>query len=91
MLGVRVEEGALYYALKRRRVPVTLDEALRAEVEAAALRLHELFRERRVPVPEFGAKCRACSLAPACLPRALGRRTRGSDWLRNLVRDAEDE
>ncbi len=79
MLGQEVPEGALFYGEPRRRTVVVLDEALRAETEAAAARLHELMDAGRTPPAVYeAAKCERCSLLDVCKPRA------GSDVARYL-------
>ena len=73
MLGVTVEQGALYYGRPRRRQAVEIDEPLRRETADAARRLHELFRTGRTPPPQPSRKCRACSLKAICMPKAAAR------------------
>jgi CRISPR-associated exonuclease Cas4 len=76
MLGVPVTDGALFYGRERRRTRVHFSEELRGGTEEAARRLHELIVSGRTPLPEYGKKCRACSLLNSCLPRlCTGRRS----------------
>jgi len=70
MHRVAVPRGALFYGATRRRLEVEFDEALRRETEDAARRLHSLVASRETPKPQFGPKCKRCSLADLCLPRA---------------------
>lgn len=71
MLGVEVPAGAIFYGRTRRRLEVAFDRGLREKTEAAADRLHELVEKRQTPAPVYSKKCRACSLADLCLPRAI--------------------
>ena len=72
MLGVRIPLGALYAAARHERREVVLDEALRQETEAASARMHALFAAGQTPPPEYGEKCKHCSLVELCLPRQAG-------------------
>lgn len=69
MLSVRVMEGALFYGRERRRTRAVFDEALRHQTEQAALELHALMAAGRTPPPEYGARCKSCSLLDVCLPQ----------------------
>jgi CRISPR-associated endonuclease Cas1/CRISPR-associated protein Cas4 len=67
--GYRVEEGFLWFAASRERVPVHFDESLRARTLEAAAGLRLAAAARRMPPPlENSRKCHRCSLLPICLP-----------------------
>lgn len=67
--GYRVEDGFLWFAGSRERVPVRFDEALRARTLEAAAGLRLAAAARRIPPPlENSRKCHRCSLLPICLP-----------------------
>ena len=88
MLGCAVPEGALFYAKPRRRSVVRFDAALRGRVEELAAALHALVAAGETPPPEFGKKCRACSLAQVCLPRTCGGRTgRAAAYVAGLLEE----
>jgi CRISPR-associated exonuclease Cas4 len=70
MTGTKVPEGAIFHGKTQRRRVVRIDEALRAQTIAAAVRLRELVRARTVPLPVLNAHCEGCSLRPACNPEA---------------------
>jgi len=70
MLGVEVPAGALFYGTTRRRFDVALDDALRAETEAAAARLHRLIASGSTPRACREPKCDHCSMLDLCLPQA---------------------
>lgn len=69
MLGVPVNEGALFYGKSRRREVVMLDAALREETLAASERLHSLIDSGQTPRARYEAKCDACSLIGQCMPK----------------------
>lgn len=70
MLNIEIREGALFYGQTRRREDVLFDEALRAETEEAAKKVHELIESGVTPKAEYSKKCERCSLLDLCLPKA---------------------
>ncbi len=67
--GYRVERGALWYAGSRERVPVVLDDQLRARTLDAISGLRSAAAAGRRPPPLWDSpKCPRCSLAGICLP-----------------------
>lgn len=73
MLCLDVPRGAIYYDQHRRRERVEFDWELREKTEKAAFRAAEIIFSGDLPVAEQGTKCRRCSLAGICLPRAQKR------------------
>jgi CRISPR-associated exonuclease Cas4 len=73
MLGVPVPRGAIFHGGSRRRREVEFTTELRAATEAAARRLHELIRSRRVPPASLMPKCEGCSLKSVCMPELFHR------------------
>lgn len=71
MFGRPVAEGALFYALSRRRRIVTIDDALRARVEEIASTVRSFLGGNTMPPPRNDEHCRACSLQDLCQPEAL--------------------
>lgn len=70
MLGVEIQEGAIFYGQPRRRQGVEFAPELRAETEAAAAALHELMHKGKTPLAEYEKrKCEACSLMEICMPK----------------------
>ena len=69
MLGIRVEEGALFYGERERRVRVVFDEQLREEVRELAAAMHRDYREGRTVRAVYEPKCKSCSLESICQPR----------------------
>lgn len=69
LLGQAVEEGRVRYHADRITIRVPIDAALRLQVREAIQRAQVLRRSvERPPVTPHERRCRACSLAPACLP-----------------------
>lgn len=70
MLAKPIEIGLLFYAASHKRIEVALTPELREQTESAGARMHQMIEGGEVPPPEFGPKCRSCSLQPVCQPRA---------------------
>lgn len=67
--GYSVERGALWYAGSREKVPVVLDDELRALTLEAIFGLRSAAASGHRPPPlENSPKCPRCSLAGICLP-----------------------
>ncbi|RMF67227.1 MAG: CRISPR-associated endonuclease Cas1 [Alphaproteobacteria bacterium] len=67
--GYRVHEGLIWFAASRERVPVVLDEELRARTERAIAEMRLMCATGRRPPPlEMSRKCVRCALAGICLP-----------------------
>jgi CRISP-associated protein Cas1 len=77
--GYVCEEGALWFAQSRERVPVPLTEALVDEALAAASALRLCVAAGRIPPPlDHSPKCARCSLLPVCLPDEVNWFRRGA-------------
>lgn len=68
MLGVSISAGAIFYGASHRRHDVLFDAALRAETHRVAALTRAMIEKGRTPAPEFGPKCRSCSLLSLCQP-----------------------
>jgi CRISPR-associated exonuclease Cas4 len=94
MLGVRIEEGALYYGKTRKRKRVAFTEHLRSQAAQTANSVHALIAEGKTPPPVYAQTCRRCSLIELCLPKALERRLGVASYiqrqLQQPVAEAED-
>ena len=93
MTGYPVSEGALYYATTRRRLIVPIDDELKAMTEGAIATLSAIFISGVTPPPTTQrSRCRACSLAELCRPKASSKDA--NQWLRQtlatLFAEAED-
>ncbi len=74
--GYPCDEGILYFAGSRERVPVALEPDLHAEVLKAVNGLRLLAASGKIPPPlEDSPKCPRCSLVGICLPDEVS-------WLR---------
>lgn len=73
MMGVEINNGALFYGRTRRRCDVVFDDALRMETEEIAKQVHELITSGVTPRADCSAKCNNCSIAAVCLPKASKR------------------
>jgi CRISPR-associated exonuclease Cas4 len=91
MLGVEISAGDLFYGKTRRRQEIVFDEALRAETESAARRLHELMARGVTPPPVFGAHCKSCSFQPDCLPGPISREKSIRRYLAAICRPPAEE
>lgn len=87
MLGISIPQGAIFYGKTRRRLDVIFDEALRAETEETAMRLHEFIKAGKTPKPEYGKKCKSCSLVSVCMPQAFEREISVNKYLREAVKE----
>jgi CRISPR-associated exonuclease Cas4/CRISPR-associated protein Cas1 len=77
--GYRCDEGALWFAQSRERVPVPLTETLLAEALGAASALRLCVAAGRIPPPlDHSPKCPRCSLLPVCLPDEVNWFRRGA-------------
>ncbi len=74
MLGVPVEEGALFYGKEQRRMGVEFDETLRQLTLDAARRFRGLIETGITPPARKEKKCETCSLLGLCMPEAMTRR-----------------
>lgn len=67
--GHACDDGAIYFAKSRRRVPIPLDAELERIVRAAVERAREVTALAEPPPPLVSSpKCMGCSLAAICLP-----------------------
>jgi CRISPR-associated exonuclease Cas4 len=71
MHNTTIDEAFLFYGQTRRRLAVAIDDSLRRETLAMIVRVRKMMDRRETPKPEYGPKCRACSLAEECVPKAL--------------------
>ncbi|TMV08120.1 CRISPR-associated protein Cas4 [Paenibacillus thermoaerophilus] len=85
MLNVRVEEGALFYGERERRVPVRFDSVLRERVHRLAEDMHRHFAGGRTAEAVYEPKCTRCSLEALCQPKSNSRSA--SRYLQNYLSD----
>jgi CRISPR-associated exonuclease Cas4 len=69
MTGMRVKEGAIFYASSKRRLVIEVSDVLRLQVENATAAVREMLAARSLPPAVNDERCRACSLIDQCQPR----------------------
>ena len=90
MFGQKVEEGALFCGMPRRRTVVAIDDALRKLTLEVIQATREMVCAGRTPLASYEAKrCDACSLIDLCQPRLLGRAGSVQAWLRRQIEDED--
>ena len=73
MTGQTVFEGALWYMQNRHRMPVVFSDGLRAETLDTIAQVRGLLESGITPSPEYGKRCKACSLIEVCQPKLVER------------------
>ncbi|OSI12614.1 CRISPR-associated protein Cas4 [Neisseria canis] len=73
MTGQTVAEGALWYMQTRHRVPVMFSGSLRAQTLQVIDEVRKLLESGTTPPPEYGKRCKACSLIEVCQPKLVDR------------------
>jgi CRISPR-associated exonuclease Cas4 len=91
MCSCTILAGALFYGQTMHRLDVDFDESLRAKTIAAAAGVHELFSSGVTPLPEFGPKCKQCSLNEQCMPQVLDRQGSAKRYVQKLFRELSEE
>jgi CRISPR-associated exonuclease Cas4 len=91
MLGVHIEEGALYYGKTRKRTRVTFTDELRRQTAETAMRFHTLATEGKTPQPLYAKRCARCSLVGLCLPKPLARRSTVAAYIQRQIAKAISE
>ncbi len=74
MLCCEIPTGALYYGEPRRRLVVSITEALRQRVCDSLAEMHQLAARGHTPKVRPTKACNACSLKELCLPALLRKR-----------------
>lgn len=87
MYKTRITEGYLFYGNTRHRHQVAFEKNLREQVVVYSNRMHEIFKSYITPLPEYKPHCRSCSLSDLCLPKSMGKRFAGSEYLLNNLID----
>ncbi|MBP2844952.1 CRISPR-associated protein Cas4 [Dickeya oryzae] len=83
MSGQLIPVGALWYWETRRRLEVTLDEALRTHTRHLIKAVSHLLQQGNTPHATPGKHCLACSLNELCQP-SVQHTDRSSDYIRRL-------
>ena len=79
-----VSEGALWYMQTRHRVPVVFSDDLRTQTLATIAAVRELLNGGQTPPPDYGKRCKACSLVDVCQPKLLGKRDKSKNYIEEL-------
>ena len=85
MLSISIPKGAIFYGRTRRRLDVTLDDALRKETEEAAKKAHQLISSGKTPAPVYEKRCKSCSLIGECMPKTAGKKSLVKRYLARMV------
>ena len=89
MLGVQIDQGALFYFKVRKRIPVDMSPELRQETIRVAEEVHGLIQEGKTPAAQYTKKCNSCSFIDVCFPESAGRNKSVEIYLkRRLVNSA---
>lgn len=74
MLNTKITHGAFFYGKIRRRDVVEIDNELRLQTESIIASVREIVSKKIIPLAEYSAKCRNCSLQDICQPKAMNKR-----------------
>ncbi len=89
MLGCKIEKGYLFYGEIRRRIEVSLEEAIRQQVKDAFREMHQYHRRKHTPMVKRTKACNACSLKDICLPQLMKRKSAREYISRRVKEDDE--
>ena len=71
MLSTQINKAAFFYGKIRRRNVIDIDTELRNQTKEVINNVRKLILEKKIPIIEYSAKCRNCSLINVCQPKAL--------------------
>ncbi len=74
MLNTTITRGTFFYGKIRRRDIIEIDKKLRSQTEEIIDAVRDIISKKAVPVAEYAAKCRNCSLYSICQPKAMNRK-----------------
>ncbi len=87
MLGVAVNEGAMYYHKTRRRLKVEFDGAVRAKTIETAEKMHAMFAAGVTPKAVYMKRCENCSMIDLCCPKTDCRSGMVDRYIKSYVED----
>jgi CRISPR-associated exonuclease Cas4 len=87
MFGRPVPQGALFYGVTRRRMPVAIDADLRALTARVAAEARANILAAHTPPPVLTPACRRCSLVDICQPARLEKPPQVARWLASQLAD----
>lgn len=85
MLKCRIDEGALFYFKKRKRISVPITDELREETVSLAKKFHELVASGITPEAVYTKKCGSCSLTECCFPESAGKGKSVSGYMKRQL------
>ncbi|MCL6495451.1 MAG: CRISPR-associated protein Cas4 [Ignavibacterium sp.] len=85
MLNTKINKAAFFYGKIRRRNVIDIDLQLRTQTEGVINDVRRLVSDKKIPIIEYSAKCRNCSLINVCQPKALNKRK-----LQNYIKELYD-
>jgi CRISPR-associated exonuclease Cas4 len=91
MLSCTIPAGALFYGQTMHRLDVVFDDELRLKTSQAAAGVHNLFVSGVTPLPEYGPKCKQCSLLEQCMPEVLDRSGSVAGYIKKLCRELSEK
>lgn len=74
MLKIQIPKAAFFYGKIRRRNLIDINLELRTQTEEVINNVRKLIGSKKVPIIEYSAKCRNCSLINFCQPKALNQK-----------------
>jgi len=74
MLNVQISRGTLFFAKSKHRYDVECHRTLRTIVEDTTQKVRQLFQGTCTPAPQYGRKCRGCSVIDICFPKVVSRK-----------------
>lgn len=86
MLGIDIEEAALYYHEIKRREKVYITEEMKQRVKDMTKEMHHYYEKRHTPRVKTGKHCQSCSLRDICLPELL-EREKVSTYMNRMLAD----
>jgi CRISPR-associated exonuclease Cas4 len=87
MYHTEIPEGSIFYISSHRRKNVVLDDELRSEVRDTVQQLDALRKNMRVPMAEYGPKCKRCSIRELCMPNC---RASAQSYCKDLEQQAKE-
>jgi len=74
MMNIQINKAYFFYGKIKRRYKIDIDLRLRTQTENVINNVRILVSNKKIPIMEFSAKCRNCSLINICQPKAMNKR-----------------
>jgi CRISPR-associated exonuclease Cas4 len=74
MMNIQINKAYFFYGKIKRRYKIDIDLRLRTQTEDVINNVRILVSNKKIPIMEFSAKCRNCSLINICQPKAMNKR-----------------